>query len=134
MPPAPPSIQMFVPSVLTAPRGFDPVEASLSAVVVSTPPAASTRAMTRLIVPEDEEVTLVPGAASYPAAVRYRPSVDRVNSPSEVAVPLAVNALLLPLARGGSAMDWGGIRVGEYWSRKTPVAQGGSEPLPVPTR
>src|ERR1051326_8117359 len=134
MPPAPPSIQMFVPSVLTAPRGFDPVEASLSAVVVSTPPAASTRAMTRLIVPEDEEVTLVPGAASYPAAVRYRPSVDRVNSPSEVAVPLAVNALLLPLAAVGSAMDWTGIPVVEYSPRKSAVAPAAIDPLPVPTR
>src|SRR5438309_1567721 len=104
-PPAPPSIHNFVPLVLTAPRGFDPVAASVNAVVVSTVPLASTRAIIRLTVEELEEVMLaVPGAASYPVAVKYRPSVERANSPSDVADPLAVNVLLLPLAAVGSAI------------------------------
>jgi hypothetical protein len=37
-PPAPPTIQKFAPSVLMTPRGFEPVEASVNAVVVFTTP------------------------------------------------------------------------------------------------
>ena len=135
MPPAPPSTHMLVPSVLTAPRGFDPVATSLSAVVVSTTPVLSTRAITRFTVDAEEPVMLaVPTAASYPAAVRYLPSTDRASSPSDVAVPLPVSRLLTPLIEVGSGIDWINIPLGVYSSKKTGVALLERGVPPSPTR
>src|SRR5438477_10800133 len=106
MPPAPPSIHKSVPLVLMALRGLLPVAASDSAVVVSTAPLESTRAITRLTVAELEVVMPVAAkAASYPGALRYLPSVDRVINPSLVAVPLAVSLLFDPLTTVGIAID-----------------------------
>jgi hypothetical protein len=79
--------------------------ASVSAVVVSTLPLPSTRAITRLTADEVDVVTLAASAASYPAAVKYFPSEERVNSPSEVAVPLPVNLLFDPIVTVGIAID-----------------------------
>jgi hypothetical protein len=106
MPPAPPSTHKLVPSVLTALRGLEPEAASVRAVVVSIFPLKSTRPITRLIVEEAEVVILaVPGAASYPVAVRYCSSVDRVSNPSLVEVPLAVSIRFGPLTTVGMGMD-----------------------------
>ena len=47
-------------------------------------------AITRLMVEEAEAVIFaVPTSVSYPVAVKYRPSLDKVINPSPVAVPLA---------------------------------------------
>jgi hypothetical protein len=60
-----PSIHMSVPLVLTELRGLPPLIASVSAVVVSTAPLESTRAMTRLMIADVELVMFaVPGSAS----------------------------------------------------------------------
>ena len=45
----------------------------------------------------------VPGAAAYPASVKYRPSSDSARLPSEVALPESENAALVPFATVGSA-------------------------------
>jgi hypothetical protein len=47
-------------------------------------------AITRLILEEAEVVIFaIPKPASYPVAVKYHPSLDKVINPSPVAVPLA---------------------------------------------
>src|SRR6266404_2115342 len=107
MPPAPPSIHRSFPVVLIALRTLAPVDASDSAVVVSMEALPLTRAMTRLMDADDEVVRLTtpPSAASYPVARRKLPSADRVRSPSDEEVPLAISLLFEPLTTVGKATD-----------------------------
>src|ERR1700720_2199047 len=138
MPLTEPSIHKSVPLVLVALRGLPALVAliSASAVVVSTMLLASTRAITRLTVEEGEVVILaVPSAASYPVAVRYRPSADKVINPSLVAVALAVSLLFDPTTVVGIAIDCTGDPPDVvYSSRKTAVAALVNPALPSPTR
>src|SRR3954452_1810228 len=137
MPPPPlvPEIHRSVPFVLTALRGLPPLIASVSAVVASRTPAASTRAITRLIDADVDVVMLaVPTAASYPVATRNRPSADRVSNPSDVAVPLAVSRWFAPATVVGSGIDWTNTPDVVYSSRNTGVAVEASAPVPSPTR
>src|SRR5947209_440843 len=127
MPLTEPSIHKSIPLVLTALRGLPalvlPLVMSESAVVVSTMPLESTRAITRLIELEPEVVILaVPTSASYPVAVKYRPSLDKVIKPSLVPVPLAVSLLFEPLTAVGIGIDWTKPPAIVYSSRKTGVA------------
>src|SRR5678816_1517487 len=93
-----------VPLVLVAPRIF-PV-GSLSAVEVSTVPAASTRPTTRFVVAGGSEFGAdPPGALSYPPNTTDPPSIDRDKYPSDVELPAAVNILFEPLAAVGMGMD-----------------------------
>src|SRR6266849_8900079 len=136
MPAVEPSIHISVPLVLAALRGLPALIASDSAVVVSTAPVESTRAMTRLTLAEVELVILaVAKAASYPGAIRYLPSADLVINPSLVAVPLAVNLLFEALTTVGIAIDCTGEPPAVvYSSRKTAVALLARAALPSPTR
>src|SRR5438874_2050018 len=86
-PPAPPA-QNPVPSMETAIRTLFTLNAVVKRVEVSTLPAASIRATTRLTAAAVVPVMLdVPGTAAYPARVRYRPSVDKARLPSDVPLP-----------------------------------------------
>src|SRR6266852_5358976 len=135
MPAVEPSIHISVPLVLAALRGLPALIASDSAVVVSTEPLESTRAMTRLTLAEVELVILaVAKAASYPGAIRYLPSADLVINPSLVAVPLAVNLLFEALTTVGIAIDCTRVPPVVYSSRKTAVALLARAALPSPTR
>src|SRR5262249_28303813 len=128
-------IHRSVPLVLAALRGLPPLIASASAVLVSTTPAASTRPTTRLIAAHAELVMpAVPGAASYPVASRYRPSLERVSRPSDVALPLAVSRRFAPDALVGSGIDWTSVPAVVYSSRNTGVAAAPSAAVPSPTR
>src|SRR6516165_1289500 len=123
-PPAAPPTQMFVPSVLVALRGLLPVAQSVSAVVVSMLPFASTRPTTRLTVVDAVPATpAVPRAASYPLSTRKLLSAERVSSPSEVADPEAVSRWFDPFTAVGMGRLWTGAPPDcVYSSRKTGFA------------
>jgi len=100
----PPNHKLDVPS-LVALRGLPPLAKSGRAVEVSTEPEVVIVPTTRLIVaPVLVVMFAVPTVALYPASVMRVPSLDRVNSPSEVDVPEPVRILLDPLTAVGMAM------------------------------
>jgi hypothetical protein len=73
----------------------------------------------------------------YPVAYRVVPSVERVSSPSDVAVPLAVTAGFVDEAVAGSAwLATGALLkpVVGYSSRDTAVAADERAVAPEPTR
>jgi hypothetical protein len=113
-----------------------PVEKSESAVVVSILRDESTRPTTRgtelEAVPGSE--TLPPVAAPYPVRTRYFPSVERLRSPSDVAVPLEISGMFEPLADVGMATDWTKVPVGVYSSKNTAFPVLAKLSLPVPAR
>ena len=130
---------MLVPSVLAAVRMLLPSGVSVSAVVVSIWPLASTRPTTRFttaVVSVDGSVPPKSTSASYPVNNRYSPFTERVIKPSKPEAA-ATRRLFAPLAVVGNAIDWtgglAGTAVVENSSRKT-----GTAPLiaalPLPTR
>ncbi len=88
---APPT-QKLLPDSVAAVRTFAPLKAALMRVDVSTDSPRFTRPTMRFTVTLDvDAMSAVPGAASYPASTRNRPSSVLESAPSEVAVPESVS-------------------------------------------
>src|SRR5712691_3396720 len=99
--PLEPVTQNAVPSAEVALRALFLLKAELMIVVVSTLPIASTRVTTRLTLPAALPTVVVltaatPGAAAYPASVKYFPFAESERAPSDVDVPERVKGWLLP--------------------------------------